>query len=446
MGQCFSDSPADVWGVGCIFAEILTGCPLFNGRNNIDQLFRIFSKLGTPDCHIWPDFDHLPYFREGLFPCWERLVPRGLSVYFPTATDYDLEVMYQLLQLDPKKRVSAIEAIVFLEHNQIRRMSCSNPFIIPELDSLTVAEEETALQSLFILHETRIKESLSPIMHILSDKSLYRYAKTSTLRMQQWVVIKSMECKKTTCLMDIKSHDLMLPSPYHINRCGSTGRRIRSIGMIQSIQFKLRSNVGYLEAVMQLINMYNVQPHDIVSLRTLFFTVSLLIQCMDIFIPSQEVDCDGGDYIQPEIPSNIKMLSLGCLLVATKFEEEQNAGEEGDDDYYYFDVVESRAITIIRDLYRKLTNEQDMRHIDDEVELLIMEYNILKITWLDMDQPTMLEYLELLLEECDRIAPIHFIDGALAMKHNSFSILLFVSHFFAICIEIESNIRCILSH
>ena len=42
-------SPIDLWAVGCIIAELYTLQPLFPGRSEIDQIFRICSVLGTPD-------------------------------------------------------------------------------------------------------------------------------------------------------------------------------------------------------------------------------------------------------------------------------------------------------------------------------------------------------------------------------------------------------------
>jgi MAK-like kinase len=42
-------SPIDLWAVGCILSELYTLQPLFPGRSEIDQIFRICSVLGTPD-------------------------------------------------------------------------------------------------------------------------------------------------------------------------------------------------------------------------------------------------------------------------------------------------------------------------------------------------------------------------------------------------------------
>ncbi|KAJ3358472.1 Cyclin-dependent kinase-like 3 [Allomyces javanicus] len=46
VGDTEYGKPVDMWAVGCIFSEILTGQPLYPGDSDIDQLYRIMKCLG----------------------------------------------------------------------------------------------------------------------------------------------------------------------------------------------------------------------------------------------------------------------------------------------------------------------------------------------------------------------------------------------------------------
>ena len=53
-----------MWGVGCIFIEMITGLPTFPGiRDTYDQLDKIFKLLGTPTEETWTGVTHLPSYK-----------------------------------------------------------------------------------------------------------------------------------------------------------------------------------------------------------------------------------------------------------------------------------------------------------------------------------------------------------------------------------------------
>ena len=39
----------DIWAIGCLYSEMLSGDPLFPGESDIDQLFQITQLLGKKD-------------------------------------------------------------------------------------------------------------------------------------------------------------------------------------------------------------------------------------------------------------------------------------------------------------------------------------------------------------------------------------------------------------
>ena len=59
------------------------------GDSEIDQLFRIFRILGTPNEDNWPGVDQLPDYKP-TFPVW---APKPLAEVFPDLEDAGLELM-----------------------------------------------------------------------------------------------------------------------------------------------------------------------------------------------------------------------------------------------------------------------------------------------------------------------------------------------------------------
>lgn len=69
MGSVEYSTPIDIWAIGCIFAEMVTKKALFSGDSDIDQLYRIFRILGTPDESVWPGVTKLKEYKV-TFPNW----------------------------------------------------------------------------------------------------------------------------------------------------------------------------------------------------------------------------------------------------------------------------------------------------------------------------------------------------------------------------------------
>nr|XP_048307915.1 cyclin-dependent kinase 3 isoform X1 [Myodes glareolus] len=107
LGSKFYSTAVDLWSIGCIFAEMVTGKPLFPGDSEIDQLFQIFRILGTPSEATWPGVSQLPDYQSS-FPEWTR---KALEEIVPSLGPEGKDLLLQLLQYDPSRRITAKTAL-----------------------------------------------------------------------------------------------------------------------------------------------------------------------------------------------------------------------------------------------------------------------------------------------------------------------------------------------
>jgi serine/threonine protein kinase len=66
MGETQYTEKIDIWGVGCVFGEMLKRRPILTGSSDLEQLTKIFQLLGTPTVLNWPNFMQLPAIKEGI--------------------------------------------------------------------------------------------------------------------------------------------------------------------------------------------------------------------------------------------------------------------------------------------------------------------------------------------------------------------------------------------
>lgn len=107
LGSARYSCPIDIWSMGCIFSEMATRRPLFQGDSEIDQLFRIFRVLRTPTEEIWPGVSTLPDYKA-TFPNWSHYC---LSNHVKNISDSAYDLLQKMLIYDPAKRISAKQIV-----------------------------------------------------------------------------------------------------------------------------------------------------------------------------------------------------------------------------------------------------------------------------------------------------------------------------------------------
>ncbi|KAI3409774.1 hypothetical protein GPALN_006150 [Globodera pallida] len=114
LGSTVYSTPLDIWGVGCIFAEMCIGCALFPGASDaLDQLDRIFAVRGTPSAQHWPEALQLPKWDQFQLDAYAELEWADVDIKLVfKLNDHGRDLLTQLLKLPPRERISAAGAML----------------------------------------------------------------------------------------------------------------------------------------------------------------------------------------------------------------------------------------------------------------------------------------------------------------------------------------------
>mmetsp|Transcript_23628 Transcript_23628/g.52040 ORF Transcript_23628/g.52040 Transcript_23628/m.52040 type:complete len:440 (-) Transcript_23628:391-1710(-) len=109
LGSTSYTKGVDIWAVGCILGELITGKPIFPGTSTMNQLDRTMEVTGRPTN------EDIEAIRSPFAATMLESLPVGrarpLSEVFPTASVEALDFVRLCMHFNPNKRISAKEAL-----------------------------------------------------------------------------------------------------------------------------------------------------------------------------------------------------------------------------------------------------------------------------------------------------------------------------------------------
>ncbi|KAM8921724.1 cyclin-dependent kinase-like 1 isoform 2-T2 [Pelodytes ibericus] len=111
VGDTQYGPPVDVWAIGCVFAELLSGVPLWPGKSDVDQLYLIRKSLGDLIPRHQQVFSTNQFFSGVSIPDPENMEP--LESRFANISPLAMGLMKGCLHMNPMERLSCQQ---LLEH------------------------------------------------------------------------------------------------------------------------------------------------------------------------------------------------------------------------------------------------------------------------------------------------------------------------------------------
>ena len=99
----------DIWGLGCVFFELLTLVPLFPGDDEIDQVNKINYILGSPPDDLYQKFVKNSAHRDQF--CFKNQKGTGLNKYLGHINPKIVDLINKMLAYDPDERLTAKQCL-----------------------------------------------------------------------------------------------------------------------------------------------------------------------------------------------------------------------------------------------------------------------------------------------------------------------------------------------
>ncbi|KAL1084540.1 hypothetical protein V6Z11_D09G272500 [Gossypium hirsutum] len=107
LGSTDYTAAVDLWSVGCVFAELLLGKPILQGRTEVEQLHKIFKLCGSPPDDYWKKsrLPHATVFKP------QQPYDSSLRDAFKDLPATAVNLIETLLSVEPYKRGTASSAL-----------------------------------------------------------------------------------------------------------------------------------------------------------------------------------------------------------------------------------------------------------------------------------------------------------------------------------------------
>ena len=100
----------DLWGAGCIMAEMWTRRPIMQGSTEQSQLTLITQLCGSITPEIWPDVEKLDLYKKIELPKGQKRRVKD-RLYNYVRDQFAIDLLDKLLVLDPKQRIDSDNAL-----------------------------------------------------------------------------------------------------------------------------------------------------------------------------------------------------------------------------------------------------------------------------------------------------------------------------------------------
>uniref|UniRef100_A0ACD5V2R3 Uncharacterized protein n=1 Tax=Avena sativa TaxID=4498 RepID=A0ACD5V2R3_AVESA len=125
LGSTHYDQAVDLWSAGCVFAELLLGRPILQGRTEVEQLHKIYKLCGSPADGFWKKLrlHNATVYRPYPYLSTLRDVFRGLP-------EHAMSLLETLMSVEPYNRGTASHALAS-QYFKTKPYACE-PLSFPE--------------------------------------------------------------------------------------------------------------------------------------------------------------------------------------------------------------------------------------------------------------------------------------------------------------------------